>query len=109
MQLCIAPRPTPRPLALPGAAGQLQVRGQFIFRPPAPSHTNCLPPFSFCQTVLALLANCKREAKAASKELQDAAAAKEEAAMTRLAKAEKENATVYLQVGGRQECGCMPM
>ncbi|GAB4820758.1 hypothetical protein N2152v2_007804 [Parachlorella kessleri] len=49
------------------------------------------------RTVLALLANCKREAKNASRELQEAAQAKEEAAVNRLARAEKENATVYLQ------------
>eukprot|EP00887_Chlorella_sp_A99_P006063 scaffold22.g6063.t1 len=44
-----------------------------------------------------ILAAAKKEAKNASKELQDNVAAKEAAVATRLVKAERENATVYLQ------------
>lgn len=43
------------------------------------------------------LAEAKREAKNASKELQESVAYKESAIDTRLAKADRENATIYLQ------------
>lgn len=49
------------------------------------------------RAVLSLLGTTRKEAKSASKELQEATALKEEAAATRLTRAEKENATVYLQ------------
>lgn len=45
-----------------------------------------------------MLATARREAKGASRELQDNVAQREEQVAKRLAAAERENATVYLQV-----------